>query len=397
MPLLFLRKGALKIYPGKTSIDRFFKGPPVNTLYIDNIIPGDCLKILPQLPEKSVDLIFADPPYNMQLSHELWRPNRTRVAAVNDSWDKFRNFEEYDGFTRLWLSAVRRVLKDSGTLWVIGTYHNIFRVGAILQDLKFWILNDVVWLKKNPMPNFRGVRFTNAHETLIWAQKTKGMKYTFNHQAMKSVNDDLQMRSDWVLPICTGKERLRSNGLKIHSTQKPEALLYRILLSSTNPGDIVLDPFFGSGTTGVVAKKLGRHFIGIECDESYVKIANNRIAAVSPAPGNALTYPEPRSSPRVPFGRLLEAGFLQPGQLLYFVNDESITAMILANGQLKCGNVTGSIHTVAKSLFKNTLANGWDCWLYEYNGQKRIINTLRQIIQSEKVKEREATAIDPEN
>lgn len=354
-------------------------------LPFDKIILGDCLEILPQLPEKSVELVFADPPYNMQLSQELWRPNRTRVAAVDDSWDKFQNFEEYDRFTRLWLTAVRRVLKDSGTLWVIGTYHNIFRVGAILQDLGYWILNDIVWLKTNPMPNFRGVRFTNAHETLIWAQKIKGLKYTFNHQAMKSINDELQVRSDWVFPICTGKERLRANGLKIHSTQKPEGLLYRVLLSSTNPGDIVLDPFFGSGTTGVVARKLGRHFIGIERDQGYVKIANKRIKGITPAPETALNYLEPRNTPRVPFGRLLESGLLQPGQILYFANDESITAMILANGQIHCGNLTGSIHAVAKSLFNNSPANGWECWLYEDNGQKHLINTLRKLIQAEKV------------
>lgn len=363
----------------------------------DKVIPGDCLEILPQLPEKSVDLVFADPPYNMQLSQELWRPNRTRVAAVDDSWDKFQNFEVYDRFTRLWLTAVRRVLKDNGTLWVIGTYHNIFRVGAILQDLGYWILNDVVWLKTNPMPNFRGVRFTNAHETLIWAQKIKGMKYTFNHQAMKSINDELQVRSDWVFPICTGKERLREKGLKIHSTQKPEGLLYRVLLSSTNPGDIVLDPFFGSGTTGVIARKLGRHFIGIERDESYIKIAEERIKGITPAPDNALNYLEPRSTPRIPFGRLLEAGLLQPGQNLYFANDESITAMILANGQIKCGNLTGSIHAVAKLLFKNSPANGWECWLYEDDGQKHLINTLRHLIQAEKVNKHETPATGPED
>lgn len=369
------------------------KGLQVSTLPCDTIIQGDCLEILGQFPEKSVDLVFADPPYNLQLTQELRRPNHTRVAAVEDGWDKFPDFQEYDRFTHRWLFACQRVLKDNGTLWVIGTYHNIFRVGAILQDLGFWILNDVIWLKTNPMPNFRGVRFTNAHETLIWAQKIKGNKYIFNHQAMKSVNDDLQMRSDWVLPICTGKERLRANGSKVHSTQKPEALLYRILLSSTNPSDIVLDPFFGSGTTGVVAKKLGRHFIGIERDEGYVKNASKRIEGVTPVPDSAINYQEPRNIPRVPFGRLLETGLLQPGQLLYFVNDESITAMILANGKIQCGSITGSIHLVAKSLYKNKPVNGWECWLYEFNGKKRAINLLRQIIQTEKVKEHETNAI----
>ncbi|MCX6100024.1 MAG: DNA methyltransferase, partial [Candidatus Bipolaricaulota bacterium] len=269
--------------------------------------------------------------------------------------------------------------------WVIGTYHNIYRVGAILQDLGFWILNDVIWLKTNPMPNFRGVRFTNAHETLIWAQKTKGAKHIFNHHAMKSLNDDLQMRSDWTLPLCTGRERLHANGAKVHSTQKPEALLYRVLLSSTNPGGVVLDPFFGTGTTGAVAKKLGRHFIGIERDESYIKIAQERIAAVEPTPESALNIQEPRSRPRVPFGALLEAGLLLPGQRLYFVKNESVTATILANGQLQCGSLTGSIHAVAKSLFDGAPANGWECWIYEKGGQRLVINALRQIIQAEKV------------
>lgn len=356
----------------------------MSTLPLNQILPGDCLEVLPGLPGNSVDLVFADPPYNLQLSQELWRPNHTRVAGVEDGWDKFASFEEYDKFTRLWLSACRHVLKETGTLWVIGTYHNIYRVGAILQELGFWILNDVVWIKTNPMPNFRGVRFTNAHETLIWAQKIKGAKYTFNHHAMKSLNEDLQMRSDWTLPLCTGKERLRVDGAKVHSTQKPEALLYRVLLSSTNPGDLVLDPFFGSGTTGAVAKKLGRHFIGIERDESYIKIALERIAAVEPAPEAAVNLPELRRLPRVPFGALLEAGLLQPGQRLYFVKNESVTATILANGQLQCGSLTGSIHAVAKSLFDGAPANGWENWLYEKDGKKLVINTLRQIIRTEK-------------
>ena len=356
----------------------------MNQLPIDTILPGDCTKILADLPENSVDLVFADPPYNLQLSQELWRPNRTRVAAVEDGWDRFASFKEYDQFTRLWLTGCKRVLKDTGTLWVIGMYHNIYRVGAILQELGFWILNDVVWLKTNPMPNFRGVRFTNAHETLIWVQKTKGAKYVFNHQAMKSLNDDLQMRSDWTLPLCTGKERLRANRTKAHSTQKPEALLYRVLLSSTKLGDVVLDPFFGSGTTGAVARKLGRHYVGIERDKGYIKIAQERIAVVESASEIALNLPEPRRQPRVPFGALLEAGLLQPGQKLFFAKDESVTATILANGQLHCGSITGSIHAVAKSLMVGATANGWDIWLYEKDGNKFVINTLRQIILTEK-------------
>ncbi|MBA4380405.1 MAG: DNA methyltransferase, partial [Anaerolinea sp.] len=316
--------------------------------------------------------------------NELWRPNMTRVDAVNDGWDKFANFEEYDQFTRAWLSACRRVLKNSGALWVIGTYHNIYRVGAILQELDYWILNDVIFIKTNPMPNFRGVRFTNAHETLIWAQKKKGAKYTFNHHAMKSLNDDLQMRSDWYLPICTGKERIKINGAKVHSTQKPESLLYRVILSSTNPGDVVLDPFFGTGTTGAVAKKLGRHFIGIERDPEYIKIARERIAAIEPAPEAAIKLPDPRRRPRVPFGALLEAGLLQPGQILHFAKDASIRAVILANGHIQCNSLTGSIHGVAKALSDGAPANGWDLWLFETEtGSRAPIDRLREKIQVE--------------
>ena len=355
----------------------------IENLPLNTILPGDCTEVLAQLPENSVDLVFADPPYNLQLSQELWRPNRTRVGAVEDSWDKFTSFEEYDRFSHLWLSACQRVLKDTGTLWVIGTYHNIFRLGTVLQDLGFWILNDVIFIKLNPMPNFRGVRFTNAHETLIWAQKEKGAKYTFNYQGMKSLNDDLQMRSDWLLPICTGKERIKTNGVKAHSTQKPEALLYRVLLSSTNPGDVVLDPFFGSGTTGAVAKKLGRHFIGIERDEGYIKIAQNRIAAVESSSEAALHLPDPRRQPRLPFGLLLEAALLQPGQTLYFIRNGT-PATILADGHLRCGELTGSIHAVAKFLSNGAPANGWDCWFFEdTNGRRFPIDNLRQQIRTQ--------------
>jgi DNA modification methylase len=353
----------------------------MSELPLNKFLQGDCVDILNSLPENSIDLVFADPPYNLQLSQELYRPNQTRVDAVDDGWDKFASFADYDHFTNAWLSACRRVLKDTGTLWVIGSYHNIFRIGKILQDLDFWILNDVVWIKDNPMPNFRGVRFTNAHETLIWAQKTKGAKYTFNHHSLKALNDDLQMRSDWYLPLCTGHERIKVNGEKAHATQKPEGLLYRILLASTHPGDVVLDPFFGTGTTGAAAKKLGRHFIGIERDPDYVKMAGERIAAVTPAPAEALTLPERRGRPRVPFGALLEAGLLQPGQTLVLAKDPSVTAVILANGHITCGGLTGSIHSIAKSLLAGAPANGWDAWLYEENGRKAAINALRQKIQ----------------
>jgi site-specific DNA-methyltransferase (adenine-specific) len=346
------------------------------TLPLNTLLPGDCADVLSTLPENAVDLIFADPPYNLQLQNDLYRPNQTKVAAVDDSWDKFASFAEYDRFTREWLSACRRVLKETGTIWVIGSYHNIYRVGTILQDLDFWILNDVIWLKTNPMPNFRGVRFTNAHETLLWAQKKRGAKYTFNHQSMKALNDDLQMRSDWNISLSTGKERIKVNGEKAHATQKPEGLLYRVILSSSNPGDVVLDPFFGSGTTGAVAKKLGRNWIGIERDPKYIKVAQKRINAVKPAPAEGLVLNNPRQQKRIPFGVLLEAGLLQPGQTLYFAKD-GITAIILANGHIQCDGGTGSIHGIAKSLL-NAPCNGWDMWLYEdKHGEKRLIDELR--------------------
>ena len=327
-----------------------------------------------------MDLIFADPPYNLQLNKELYRPNMTKVNAVNDGWDKFEDFAEYDAFTREWLSASRCVLKETGTIWVIGTYHNIYRVGAIMQDLGFWILNDIVWTKSNPMPNFRGVRFTNAHETLIWAQKKQGAKYTFNHKSMKALNDDLQMRSDWNLNLATGKQRIRLKGSKVHSTQKPEALLYRVIMASSNVGDVVLDPFFGSGTTGAVAKKLGRNWIGIERDNKYIKVAQKRIDAVQKADEAALNV-EKRKSARVPFGALLENGLLQPGQILYFAKNGA-KAKVLSNGHIKCGERTGSIHGVAKSLMGDAPANGWDLWFYkDESGKKVVIDELREKIR----------------
>jgi modification methylase len=349
----------------------------VTKLPLDKIIQGDCIDILKSLPEKSVDLIFADPPYNLQLRNDLYRPNMTKVQAVNDGWDKFDGFAEYDTFTREWLSAIRQVLKETGTIWVIGTYHNIYRVGSIMQDLGFWVLNDIVWTKRNPMPNFRGVRFTNAHEILIWAQRKKGAKYTFNHKSMKALNDDLQMRSDWNLNLATGKERIRLNGSKVHSTQKPEALLYRILMASSNVGDVVLDPFFGSGTTGAVAKKLGRNWIGIERDKKYIRIAQKRIDAVQTAEEESLNV-EKRKQARIPFGALLENGLLQPGQSLYFAKNGT-KAKILSNGHLRCGKLTGSIHGVARALMENAPANGWDVWFYEdESGNKKVIDELRE-------------------
>lgn len=345
------------------------------TLPLNQILQGDCIEVLNSLPEKSVDMVFADPPYNLQLQNDLYRPNNSKVDAVNDKWDQFSSFAGYDEFTLNWLRAVRQVLKDTGTLWVIGSYHNIYRVGAVLQDLGYWILNDVIWLKSNPMPNFRGVRFTNAHETLLWAQKMKGAKYTFNHKAMKALNEDLQMRSDWVIPLATGKERLKSNGVKAHPTQKPEALLYRIILSSTAPGDVVLDPFFGSGTTGAVAKSLGRNFIGIEREWKYINAAKKRIKAVASAPAEALILPEKRNQPRVPFGALIESGILKPGQKLRYEKGNH-EAVILANGHIKCGKYTGSIHAVAREL-SNAPINGWDVWMYSERGKLKPINVLR--------------------
>jgi modification methylase len=353
-------------------------------LPVNSILHGDCIQILKSLPENSVDLIFADPPYNLQLRNDLYRPNMSKVDAVNDGWDKFNGFAEYDLFTREWLSASRRALKETGTIWVIGSYHNIYRVGSIMQDLGFWILNDVVWIKNNPMPNFRGVRFTNAHETMIWAQKKQGAKYTFNHKSMKALNDDLQMRSDWNLNLVTGKQRLRANGTKAHSTQKPEALLYRIIMASSDPGDVVLDPFFGSGTTGAVAKKLGRLWIGIEREKKYIRLAQRRIDAVHAAEEEVLPI-EKRKQVRVPFGALLENGLLRPGQHLYLARNGT-KAKILSNGHLRCGKLTGSIHGVAKALMENAPANGWDVWFYkDEDGQKIVIDHLREKIRKSNV------------
>jgi len=351
-------------------------------LPLNQILHGDCIETLKSLPENSVDVIFADPPYNLQLRHDLYRPDMSKVAAVNDGWDKFEDFKAYDDFTSQWLSASQSVLKDTGTIWVIGSYHNIYRVGALMQDLGFWILNEILWIKNNPMPNFRGVRFTNAHETMIWAQKKKGAQYTFNHKSMKALNDDLQMRSDWTIPLVTGKQRIQSNGSKAHSTQKPEGLLYRVIMSSSNVGDVILDPFFGSGTTGAVAKKLGRHWIGIERDAKYVKVAQQRIDAAAESDSEAINVEKPRQA-RVPFGALLESGMLNPGQSLFFAKDKKIRAKILSNGHLKCGDITGSIHGVAKALMNGAPVNGWDMWFYkDANGAKIVINDLREKIRN---------------
>lgn len=354
---------------------------------LNHIYEGDCRNILAQLPEKSVDLIFADPPYNLQLRNELFRPNLTKVDAVDDEWDRFDDFSAYDNFTREWLLACRRVLKDTGTLWVIGSYHNIYRVGAILQDLGYWILNDVIWVKTNPMPNFRGVRFTNAHETLIWCKKSSDQKrYTFNYHAMKMANDEKQMRSDWELALCTGSERIMVNGEKLHTTQKPEALLFRVILSSSNPGDIVLDPFFGTGTTGAVAKKLGRHFVGIERDPKYIAAAQARINAINLSMFDDEIfgrYETKRSAPRIPFASLIEYGLLLPGQKLYFNKDQANSATVLADGSLRTSDgVRGSIHKIGAYVGNLPACNGWEHWYYETpDGRLMVIDSLRDEVR----------------
>jgi modification methylase len=352
---------------------------------LDRVIEGDCVEKMRALPEGCADLIFADPPYNLQLKNELRRPDNSKVDAVDDHWDQFTSFAEYDRFTREWLNEARRVLKDSGALWVIGSYHNIFRVGTILQDLGFWVLNDVVWRKSNPMPNFRGRRFTNAHETLIWAAKSAGQKsYTFNYEAMKALNDDLQMRSDWTLPICSGGERLKDeDGQKAHSTQKPESLLYRVILSSTRQGDVVLDPFFGTGTTGAVARKLGRHFIGIERDKDYARIARSRIAELEPAESEALeTTKSKRAEPRIPFGWVVERGLLPPGTVLQG-QQKSHRAKVRADGTLVCADATGSIHQIGAHVQGLDACNGWTFWQFESNGALVSIDVLRQRLRAD--------------
>src|SRR3954463_13422654 len=346
-------------------------------LPFDEILQGDCVAQMATLPDKSVDMIFADPPYNLQLGGDLFRPEGSRVDAVDDEWDKFDSLAVYDEFTRDWLAEARRILKDDGTIWVIGSYHNIYRVGALLQDADFWILNDIVWRKTNPMPNFRGTRFTNAHETLIWCTKDEKARYTFNYRAMKALNDDLQMRSDWLLPICAGAERVKdSDGHKAHPTQKPEALLYRILLACTKPGDVVLDPFFGTGTTGAVARRLGRRWIGIEREAAYVKVARERIDSTLPLDESAMTVmAESRSAPRVAFGVLVEIGLVPPGTALTDAK-RRWTASVRADGSIACGTHSGSIHKVGAALQDAPSCNGWTFWHVEQSGAP--LDALRQ-------------------
>ncbi|TBW34949.1 site-specific DNA-methyltransferase [Siculibacillus lacustris] len=348
--------------------------------YLDTVLIGDSIAELEKLPPKSVDLVFADPPYNLQLAGALHRPDQSLVDAVDDAWDQFDSFAAYDAFTRAWLMAVRRVLKPNGTIWVIGSYHNIFRVGTILQDLGFWILNDVVWRKTNPMPNFKGRRFQNAHETLIWAGRDEGAKtYTFNYDALKAFNEDTQMRSDWLIPICSGGERLKdAEGDKVHPTQKPEGLLHRVLLASSNPGDVILDPFFGTGTTGAVAKKLGRRFVGIERDATYAEAARARIDAARPLDAEALELMRgKRAETRIPFGTLIEAGLIAAGEILTDARG-AVLARVRIDGSLESGGVTGSIHRVGAVLQGAEACNGWTYWHASRDGRIVVIDELRQ-------------------
>ncbi|WP_374572981.1 site-specific DNA-methyltransferase [Phenylobacterium sp.] len=345
----------------------------------ETIICGDCIEELKKLPEKSVDLVFADPPYNLQLGGDLLRPDNSKVDAVDDDWDRFESFEAYDAFTKAWLKECRRVLKDDGALWVIGSYHNIFRVGVTLQDLGFWILNDIVWRKANPMPNFKGTRFTNAHETLIWAAKGRGARrYTFNYDAMKMANDEVQMRSDWTFPLCTGEERLKDEtGSKAHPTQKPEALLHRVILASSKPGDLILDPFFGTGTTGAAAKRLGRRFIGLEREEGYAKLAKARIAKVMPATAQELEVTgSKKAEPRIPFGQIVESGLLRAGDTLYDPKGER-AARVRADGSLAVGEMTGSIHKVGAMVQSAPACNGWTYWHFKSDAGLAPIDVLR--------------------
>jgi modification methylase len=357
------------------------RGAPA--LPLDTILAGDCIEVMQSLPAASVDLIFADPPYNLQLKGSLHRPDNSLVDAVDDHWDQFSGFDAYDRFTRDWLAAARRLLKPNGAIWVIGSYHNVFRLGAELQNQGFWILNDVVWRKSNPMPNFRGKRFTNAHETLIWASRAEASKYTFNYEALKALNEGVQMRSDWVIPLCTGHERLKDDeGAKAHPTQKPEALLHRVIIGTTNPGDVVLDPFFGTGTTGAVAQMLGRRWIGIEREEAYRTAATKRIGNVRPLDGAALAVTgSKRAEPRVAFGTLVERGMLRPGEMLKSPRGQA--ARVRADGTLVGGDVTGSIHQVGAHYERAPSCNGWTYWHFTRDGMDVPIDVLRQQIRAE--------------
>lgn len=345
------------------------------------IYNGDCMNILKKLPKKSANLIFADPPYNLQLKNELYRPNQTKVDGVNDDWDKFSTNEEYDKFTKDWLSACHEVMADDATIWVIGSYHNIFRVGKIMMDLGFWILNDVQWYKTNPMPNFRGVRFTNATETLIWAKKSENQKkYTFNHQVMKQLNGGKQMTSVWQIPLCTGNERIKNEqGKKAHSTQKPEELLKRVILSSSSEGDLVLDPFSGSGTTCAVAKKLNRKSVGIEKEEKYIKISKKRLENINQDNFKHLRIVEPEKKfiARVSMEQLVKSKYIQESQTIY-TSGKKHSAVVLSDGSIKNGVGSGSIHKVGAMIRESESCNGWMFWHYENQGKLALIDEHRK-------------------
>ena len=345
---------------------------------LNKILHGDCIKELKKIPDKSFDLVFADPPYNLQIGETLTRPDASKVQGVIDKWDQFQSFKHYDEFCKEWLKECKRVLKDNGSIWLIGSYHNIFRLGYLLQNLNYWILNDVIWRKNNPMPNFKGTRFTNAHETLIWASKSKKSKYTFNYQSLKCFNDDLQMRSDWLFPICSGKERLKQKGKKVHSTQKPEALLHRIILATTNKGDNIFDPFLGTGTTAVVAKKLGRNFCGIEKDKRYFKAASERIINTLKIEDDYLdTIENNKHKPRIPFGSLVELGILKPGSLLFDLK-RGVNAKVMVDGSIKYKKIEGSIHKIAAKIIGAESCNGWTYWHCKIGDSVVLIDDLRQ-------------------
>jgi modification methylase len=361
------------------------RAPRVSSTAAANIVTGDCVAAMASLAAGSADLVFADPPYNLQLQGDLKRPDDSRVDAVDDAWDKFASFDAYDEFTRAWLMACRRVMKPSATLWVIGSYHNIFRVGSLLQDLGFWILNDIVWRKSNPMPNFRGRRFTNAHETMIWAARDPGARgYTFNYEALKAGNEDVQVRSDWTLPLCTGDERLKGgDGKKLHPTQKPEGLLARVILASSRPGDLVLDPFCGTGTTGAVAKRLGRRFLGIEREAAYAKAAATRIAAVEPLPEAAVaSFVTAREAPRVPFSTLVERGLVDAGAILVDARRQH-RALVRPDGAVSYGGAVGSIHRIGALAQGLDACNGWTFWHVETGTGLTPIDALRALVRAE--------------
>ena len=352
----------------------------------NSILHGDSLELLKQIPDKSIDLVFADPPYNLQLKDTLYRPDQTTVEAVTNDWDKFDTYQAYDNFSLLWLKESKRVLRDGGALWVIGSYHNILRLGTSIQNLGYWILNDIIWHKTNPMPNFRGTRFTNAHETLLWCTTTRKAKYTFNYQNLKELNEGKQMRSDWHIPICAGKERLReSNNQRSHPTQKPEALLYRILVSSTNKGDTVLDPFLGSGTTAVMAKKLQRNFIGFEQDKEYIKLAKKRLKQTKVLADEVVTMAKSRKDlPKVPFGELVEQGIIPPGAVLTD-KKEKFKATVSIDGSLKIKDISGSIHQVGAKIQGLPSCNGWDFWHVKDKSSSKLLDDIRGDYRSKKI------------